>query len=222
MEIVQRFFNVFIWLSFISTALITAYYLFQFIRVYKNNTHFPNFILEKNLGKLEGNIKHLKEVIVVANTIEEPQHKLREAVTANFLKGIKYTFVISDNNYDDEFEKYVLIFEPLAKLSLRKKSEAGITNLSNILQIQRLNEKWYTFPYIFYKIQGANNSEIIHAYRGVEIGEGIAKAYELLKPEIAHTIATFFTKYLSEPSAEDNNLIIRNTALELINKGHAN
>ncbi|WP_165760141.1 hypothetical protein, partial [Niastella populi] len=89
----------------------------------------------------------------------------------------------------------------LAKLAIKRKMNNNSTQLSEILEIKNLHKKWYTYPYIFYRIIDDSKEKTI-AYRGLEIGEGIASKYELLKPEIAHTVATLFMQLIS-PNGED-------------------
>jgi hypothetical protein len=155
--------------------------------------HLPREINETELGKLEGSIAQLKEIVIIAHQIEEPTDILLKAVKINFSRKVKYRFFISPCNYNEEKETSFNIFKGFAQIAVRNLSESsnGNNNIDNLLEINSLHIDWEDCPYIFYRIENGFNGEAKYhtfGYRGAELKEGIAKNYCLIEPELAHTV----------------------------------
>ncbi len=135
------------------------------------------------LGKLEGNIPHLKEVVILADRIEEPTGRLFDAVKKNFNNNVKYTFLISKSKYVIERKNFYPIFEALAK-SIDKKRNGN----QKLISMKPLQLEWDDYPYIFYRTGDEANSYKTFAYMGTQNKEGIADDYELIPPTVAGKI----------------------------------
>ena len=140
-------------------------------------------ISEAELGVLEGKIKDLSEVIVIADIIEKPTKFLFESVVNNLNRQVKYKFLISKSSFQKEKTKYFKIFEAIAQ------SE----NVDNLVEINPLRIDWEHYPCIFYKLKNGN----VFAFMGNEKKEGIAGGYDFVGPNMAFNllkIADFVTE----------------------------
>lgn len=150
---------------------------------------FPPIINPTQLGMLEGWIKGLKYVIVMAHKIEEPTDSLQKAVKSNFANRVKYSFMISGSNWKNERHRYYRIFETYAIIAIDDNKGINIP-LKELIEIKPLKFEWIDYPYIFYRFQKSSKSRLYTiGLRGTEIKEGIANHYVFLDPLLAHTIA---------------------------------
>ncbi|WP_133054649.1 hypothetical protein, partial [Niastella populi] len=74
-----------------ATIIVVFYIIHKIFTVSQFIDNFPEKLTEKTLGRLEGRIRNLRQVIVVADKIEDPQNDLREAMKKNFGNNVKYT-----------------------------------------------------------------------------------------------------------------------------------
>lgn len=135
------------------------------------------------LGELEGNIPNLKEVIILADRIEEPNGRLFDAVKKNFANDVKYTFLISKSKFPSERKRFYPIFEALAKSFNKAKSDTP-----KLITMKPLQLEWDDFPYVFYRTIDEAGSFKTFAYMGTQVKEGIADDYELIPPTVAGKI----------------------------------
>lgn len=134
----------------------------------------------EKLGIYEKDLQGLESVIVVANTIERPEGNLMEAVEDNFREGVKYLFLISQSNAEDELRRYYLIFKALAEKALAE-NNSGLRLISELVEIRKLPYDWPDVPHIFYQYRVNGSEEILtSAFRGNQKREGIADYYERL------------------------------------------
>ncbi len=168
-----------IYLAYILLTLITLLLIILMIKYWNEPIGIGESILEsltaEQLGYLEGKIKDLKEVIVIADNIEEPTSKLYNAVKINLERNVKYTFLISKKNYSNQLDSYYSIFRAIAKSK----------NLDHLVEIKSLDLFWNEFPCIFYRISSEIEDYYL-AYLGNEKKEGIAEAYDFISPRMAN------------------------------------
>lgn len=160
--------------------------LFSDLPVFKEGKwNLPLNINEKSLGLLEGCNPQLREVLVVAHQVEEPQNGLLRAVRKNFQSNVKYRFLISKSKYEKEKDRYIKVFQGYANID----SAEDVTH-NDLIFVHKLKHEWEDVPYLFYRCiqEGDQNKEFIFAYRGSQIFEGIADKYFLMEPAQAHTI----------------------------------
>ena len=143
------------------------------------------------LGEIEGIATGLENVIIICNKIEDPMGdnsmELVRSVKDNFKRGVKYYFLISPSNIEQQ-EGYYEIFKGYAHESIRKKKL--YTSLDQLINIQPLDYEWSDYPYIFYrcKTEVRENPYFSFAFRGTESGAGISELYVFVEPEVAHTL----------------------------------
>jgi len=135
------------------------------------------------LGELEANIPNLKEVVILADRIEEPTGRLFDAVKKNFTSNVKYTFLISKSKYAAERKRFYPIFEALAK-SINKNKNGN----QKLISMKALQLEWDDYPYVFYRTGDEATSFKTFAYMGTQNKEGIADNYELIPPTVAGKI----------------------------------
>jgi len=154
----------------------------------------PIEVTAHELGRIEGENPLLKEVIIVANKIEEPQNGLLKAVKSNFKKNICYTFFISHTTFESELKRYIRVFQGLA--------QAADQDSKNIVKVHHLTIEWEDVPYIFYRAKKSLESEdvFIFGYRGDQQAEGIANNYTLMGPKQAYTIFNLISGYTKNKS----------------------
>lgn len=154
-------------------------------------------ITVQELGRIEGSISKLREVIIIADNIEEPRHELYDSVLKNFKNGVKYTFIISKDRYEKEKLAYAKVFESIANVI-----ESNY-NLNNLFSIHSLNFEWNDYPYVFYRFVDPDlNKQKVFAYMGTQIKEGIADAYELLPPTVSLKIFNLALKGAAIPGID--------------------
>ena len=176
------YYYVIVILSFLAIILIYFGYtkILSAPLIHSADTGLKTFLSVKELGKLEGSIENLSEIIIIADRIEEPTNELYLSVKENLKKGVKYTFLISGSKYDSELNSYIKIFQAIAEVIKRK------FNTADLIEIHPISFDWNNYPYIFYRyIESLSGSPKIFAYMGTQLKEGIAEEYELMPPTIA-------------------------------------
>jgi len=143
----------------------------------------------RKFGELEGRLQALRQVIVVADHIQEPSAALKKSVVKNFRRGVSYSFLISHSYAEEEVENIKKHFTSLAG-GVKDKP----LDISRLIQAQKLGYEWNDVPYVFYRLHGSKSggtwrdTEIL-AFRGSDPKKGIANEYLPLPPEFAKTIA---------------------------------
>jgi hypothetical protein len=165
-------------LSLITAAMIAGYFLVRY-----PHRGLRSILTVDDFGRLEAGIQSLEQVIVVADHVEPPQHELQRAVEQNFRRGTRYMFLVSKSNWEDEREKYYLMFESLARIAI-KMSGKPLT-VRDLVTIQPLPYEWPDVPHVFYKIRDEGGIRYV-ALRGNQAKEGIADFYSYLNPDYAH------------------------------------
>mgnify|MGYP001569925785 CR=1 FL=1 len=149
--------------------------------------HCRDRLTVDGIAEIEKHLANLKRVIVLAHRIEKPLDDLSEAVEYNFQRGVRYLFLVSQSQADQEVQGYYQIFETLAKIVIYKTSAAK--QIKDLVDIQQLPYDWDDYPYIFYQVEDATGASKTIAFRGDQLREGIADAYVRVEPTYAHTIA---------------------------------
>lgn len=193
-------FDILIWIGIAFIISLIVYFfikradIFGELPVYSEGRwSIPINANDKFLGKVEGNNNMLKEVVVVAHQIEEPNGGLLESVKSNFRKKVIYRFIISHSSYEEEKEKYIRVFQGYAQAE----SPEG-TNYDSLVKLHKMNDAWSDVPYIFYRCESGGEKEFIFGYRGSQLNEGIADNYVLMEPQQAHTIFRLVEKLIVE------------------------
>ena len=128
--------------GYIFLILASVLLVYSFINYWDLPNGIGNSLFEslttEELGDMEGRIKNLKEVIVIADNIEEPTSKLYDAVKNNLERNVKYTFLISKKNFNKQLESYFSIFEAIAKAK----------NLEHFLHRRRLGGDRWGYPFL--------------------------------------------------------------------------
>jgi hypothetical protein len=139
------------------------------------------------LAVIEGNAKSLVRVIVIAEHVEDPHDALLEAVKRNLALGVRYLFLVSKSHAQSELDKYFKIFQAYADV-VGNSTKGG--SARELVQIRQLPHNWDDAPHIFYEVRGPGDaSSQFMAYRGNQIGRGIARYYTAVPACYAHTIA---------------------------------
>ena len=150
------------------------------------------------LAKYEGNIKNLKEIIIICDRLEEPTGALFEAVKSNFKKGAKYNFIISKNNFHKQ-TNICNFFDSVAK--------NFTTHDYQQVFLHPLNFDWHGVPNVFYKYYDEETSTSkIFAYEGDMAKEGISNTYKLINPSMAFNLLELIFKGVNIPHMEPLNL----------------
>lgn len=171
-------------LSLLACVGTAAYFLLRY-----PHRGLPSVIDVNELGRIEGGLDGLREVIVLADHIEPPTDDLRKAVERNFERGVKYSFVVSQSRAEQEVDSYYRIFEALAEIvSRRSGAKVGARDL---VSIQQLPYDWIDEPHVFYKIPDRRRPGEMRyiAVQGNQRSEGIADYYRVVEPARAHMIA---------------------------------
>lgn len=154
-----------------------------------------------DLGRLEGTLPNLNRVIVIADHVEDPQDELRDAVKANFQRGVQYLFLVSKSKAPKEVRGFFRIFEVLAGVITDNLGDHAL-RADQLVKIQSLPYDWPTFPYIFYELDTKSESRFL-AIRGNQLKEGIAEFYTPVEPAYAHMIAAAVLSGAPEPIPTD-------------------
>jgi hypothetical protein len=148
-------------------------------------SRWDRFTVE-SLAHLEAEIQDLRRVVVICDHVEPPEHRLAGAVEANFGRGVKYLFLVSQSRAKHELNGYFKIFQALAEIHLARSSTDS--KLNDLVEIQQLPYDWDDFPYVFYQTEQTSGLRTV-AFRGDQLREGIAENYSRVDPRYAHTIA---------------------------------
>ena len=174
----------------LTMTCIIVYLLFYF---YKRPPSFDDaaWLSDDEVGLIERDIENLKEVIVLADRIEEPTRTglIRAALLDNFMDGVRYTFIISPESYETTSDKFYEYYRALIKVAAATQG-AVISSDEDLCHILPLRFERQDYPYIFYKFQGLGHGDEVIAFRGDEIGRGIANEYRRLEPEVAYSVLT--------------------------------
>lgn len=181
-------------LTILSVAVVAAWY-FAIVRLKPTDTkgadQFPvsegEEIDAHVLGQIEGSLKGLIKVIVAAHRVEEPQNALRVAVKKNLVRNVEYLFLVSKSRSVNERDGWINMFVAIAKVVL---AEAGSQlKPRDLIHISHLAHEWKDTPYVFYQTETSSGQMSVVAFRGNQVGEGIAEKYTRLPSHLAYTIA---------------------------------
>lgn len=156
-------------LLLITVVATTGYFLIRYPA-----RGLPNIVTVKSLGDIEGNLKQLKRVIVVADHVEAPDDALRHAVEKNFARGVQYYFLVSKSKANAELGGYYKIFEALAVIVSNRSAQK--IKAEDLVKIQRLSYDWEDVPHILYETADIREAKYFLA-RGNQSREGIADFY---------------------------------------------
>jgi hypothetical protein len=138
----------------------------------------PKVLTYENWANFERQVPNLVQVIVLADTVEQPVNGLQKAVLENFKRGVNYCFIVSSSNAESELHGFYSLFEKLAEIAIHKFKVNATTK--DLVAILSLPDEWKNVPYVFYRMRdtsaGVNQIRTI-AFRGDTEGKGIANRY---------------------------------------------
>jgi hypothetical protein len=147
-----------------------------------------------NWAEFERTVHNLKQVIVVADIVQEPLDTLRDAVIHNFSRGVRYSFVVSRSKAIAEMNGYLKIFEGLATIAIAKHHLK--MEVSDLVSIESFEDEWNGVPFVFYRIEDtdapitAGTRFRTLAFWGDKWNAGIANNYQSLPSPVADALAT--------------------------------
>src|SRR6266446_5600822 len=149
---------------------------------------------QENWAEFERKVHNLKQVIVVADIVQEPLETLRDAVIHNFSRGVRYSFIVSRSKAISERNGYLKIFEGLAQIAISKHHLK--VKVDELVSIESFEDEWQCVPFVFYRVEdtdapiSAPTRLRTLAFWGDKWFAGIANNYESLPPPVADALAT--------------------------------
>lgn len=163
-------------------AFLVAYRLFKF-----PSRGLRRYFDVQQLAVIEAGLIGLDQVLVVAHQIEKPTNDLREAVKKNFLRKVKYIFLVSHSRAEREMRGDYKVFEEIAKEIINNYKVD--VNVDDLVSIYKLPYDWHDLPYVFYQVRILGKGPYVACLRGNQQREGIAEGYFRVSPRLASTIA---------------------------------
>jgi hypothetical protein len=163
------------------------------------------WLLLGELGRIERDLRHLEDVVVILDKIERPYHMLLDAVIDNLRTNVKYHFFVASDHYHDSLEQFGPFFEKLIEVAATL-TNARISKNDKLAFIYQLPFPRDDYPYIFYCFRNGGpddtlveKSMSIIGFRGCDHGRGIADQYYRLGPIEARSylVHIFATAYHS-------------------------
>jgi len=160
------------------------------------------------LGEFEECLPRLREVIVVAHRVEDPQESLRAAVQDNFQEGVRYQFVVSNSQFHASSDKYEEFFRAIYTVAKAIPAKPGRElaiqqkRFDDLFALRSLRGEWGSWPYVFYRFNDTDGSVRTIAVRGDQLREGIAENYIQLSAIDALTIYNACLMCLDEQTGQ--------------------
>jgi hypothetical protein len=162
------------------------------------------WLVVDEIGIIERDLRKLKEVVVILDTIERPYHLLLDAVLNNFSESVRYRFFVAEQNFEACHAHFKPFFEQLVEVAANIKGSQIEPN-AELCHIYKLPYRREGYPYIFYcyangvdHLSEQRNSMHIIAFRGCDKGRGIAELYKRVEPtEARNSLETTFGMLLS-------------------------
>lgn len=178
--------------SYLSLAILVIGFVALFVILWAFRRSPANldesiWLSSDEIGKIERDLRNLQDVFIVADQIETPTQMLRDAVVDNIMENVRYHFIVPAKNYEWCVEH---VFPTLQATENFARRASGSTNLSEspLVSISALSFSRHDYPYIFY-VYGADKAEKdVIAFRGDEVGRGIAEVYRRVEPEFAYSL----------------------------------
>jgi hypothetical protein len=132
---------------------------------------------------IERDIRALRAVVIISDTVDFPEHLLLDAVYDNLSQCVSYFFYVSPQNVEKSRQTILPLFEGIAQTIKSQVGSAGkvVVGSSGV----PLGD----FPYIFYiyKVNDRDHMSVV-AFRGHTKNVGIADQYTMIDPDAARTI----------------------------------
>jgi hypothetical protein len=157
------------------------------------------WLVVDEIGVIERDLRKLKEVVVILDTIERPYHLLLDAVLNNFSESVRYHFFVAEQNFQSCYTHFKPFFEQLIEVAANIKG-SQIDPKAELCYIYKIPYRREGYPYIFYCYANGidplseqrNNMHII-AFRGCDKARGIAELYKRVEPaEARNAVETTF------------------------------
>jgi hypothetical protein len=144
---------------------------------------------KEEIGNIEEQLWRCKEVILVADKIQVPTRddakEILIALIDNFIDGVQYNFLVPDEYYKKYEDKITNRYRRIIKLAADFSQKEIVTELFKIHPYPHAKLE-PDYPYLFYRYETDEGDEII-AFRGEDLGEGIAEQYRRIEPEVARS-----------------------------------
>lgn len=152
------------------------------------------WLTKAQFGEFEERLTGLREVIIIADIVEVPtRENAREILGAlldNFSEGVTYKFVVAEEFFNTHGDELRQRYEAILTLAGELSGTPLRPNLFSLAKRDKLIAE-PDYPYVFFRYELATTPEInaseIVAFRGEELGVGIAENYRRLEPEVARS-----------------------------------
>lgn len=178
-------------ISILIISLLIGIFVFLSIRKQPVFTTQSEWIATNEMGIIERDLYNLKEVILIADSVYVPNKndykEIYLSLIDNFFEGVNYNFLVPQNYYDENYSKIIEMYENIRKLT---SSLAGERNSIGYFKLHKypFDKTESDYPYLFYRYKNDNQIDEILAFRGEDVGVGIANNYRRLEPEISKSM----------------------------------
>ena len=148
------------------------------------------WLSESQFGEFEERLNNLREVIVIADTVDVPTREnfrgVLFALLDNFADGVCYTFIVPQEFYVQNHSDIEHRYESIKSLAHELSGANSSSDLFQMIPRDKSTSE-LDYPYVFYRYEDYNGKSEIVAFRGEDLGVGIAKNYRRLEPEVARS-----------------------------------
>ena len=179
----------YIFSAVMSVAIAFLYYDRFIARSHLKSITAGDVISLQDFALIERDLKNLKEVIGLSDTVEAPSERLFDAIKDNFTEGVRYRFFISNRNYERDKSTRLKFFHDAEivahQISGNKTDHEESPPLTSIIN---LNYDHREEPYVFLISQAEGKPSEAMCFRGTDKEKGISQEYVFLDPKSAQTM----------------------------------
>lgn len=197
-------------LLFYATILLLIVSLFVGYRVLKDPILTPDsqWLSKSELGTFERLLRNCEEVILVADEIQVPtveaEREIWMALVDNFMEGVRYNFVVPAHYYEANHDSIRKKYQNIIRIAQDAAPSAGLSEALFSIYAQPFRRVRKDYPYLFYRFRTPTEDSQIVAFRGEDIGRGIAENYRRLEPEVAETLLHNSLSFIYGPAYDAN------------------
>lgn len=184
----------------VSGLIATAFLAISLLRKSPITAATATWLTKSELGQFEERLSELIEVILIADEIDVPSHdntkEILAALIDNFSENVHYNFIVpesyAESNGDDILLRYYAIINLAGQLSQKDLSHS-------LFQLHKrpVEREHKDFPYLFFRYVSQEGRSEVVAFRGENLGKGIAEHYRRLEPEIARSFLFSALPYMA-------------------------
>ena len=156
------------------------------------------WLTKEEIGRIEEQLSNCREVILVADKVNVPTREdakeIMIALIDNFIDGVEYNFLVPKDYYQNHNKEIISRYKHIMGVA-EDFSESDVPPELFKLHAYPYEKLEPDYPYLFYRYETEVGDEII-AYRGEDVGMGIASHYRRLEPEIARTFLLKMLPYI--------------------------